>query len=411
MTAHSLTCSGLPLALCCAYSFRPDAEHAIDEPSRWAVNNAIHAVFDRTIGTGAEDCAIPRDMLEHLTDGDVRKVHASHTAWLADWYLDQRDGGWRSEVAFAFDPETGASMRLQPKHHRDYSGAPPGWIPGTADVIRWNDDLEVDAIDHKSGHFAPAAEDNAQLAGIALAAGARSFRGAIGHATEDSYTLRWMTLDRFELLDWLDRIAAVVRRLPTAEAVPGPWCRERFCRSFGLCPETRGSLERAAPEAKRMLPVVAAASAIESPEHAAQILRAVREAKAGFEARYNAIREALRIYADNNGGIAVDGGKVWIKSETTREHIDLSTPEAVRVIGEQLGEEGFALAVTHVHEASKSSIKIAARAIKERTKEPIANVERRVVEALRAVGAVKVTPSFTYTEKKLLPAKGESDAA
>lgn len=409
MSAHSLTCSGLGLALHCSWSFRPDAEHALDEPGRWAVNNAIHAVFDRTIDTGAEDCAIPRDLIEHLTDGDVRKVHAAHTAWLADWYLDQRDGGWRSEVAFAFDPETGASMRLQPKHHRDYSGAPPGWIPGTADVIRWNDELEVDAIDHKSGHFAPAAEDNAQLAGIALAAGARSFRGAIGHATEDSYTLRWMTLDRFELLDWLDRIAAVVRRLPTAEAVPGPWCRDRFCRSFGLCPATEGSLERAAPEAKRMLPVVSVPSAIEGPEHAAELLRVMREAKAGFEARYNIVREALRQWADANGGIPTDNGKRWIRREVTRETIDLSSADAVRVLGEQLGEEAFNLAVTTTTETSKVAIRRAARVIKEKVGEPVASVERRAIEALRGVGAIRSSTSMTYSEAKFL-AEGSGPA-
>ena len=410
MTPHSLTCSGLALATQCSWSFRTDAEHAIEEPGKWAPNSAIHEAFAYTITTSDEAFVVSPALLATLTDGELAKTQRAHASFLADWYSDQRDGGWRAELAFAFDPETGAAMVLSPASHRDYSQVPTGWVPGTVDVIRHDrEDLtSLDVIDWKSGHITPAVEDNAQLAGLGLAAGARHLRAAIGKVSEEGVELRWTTFDRFDLLDWRDRIAAIVRRIPDAEATPGPWCRDRMCRSYGLCPATVGSLELAAPEAKRMLPVVTAASAIESHEHAAELLRLMREAKAGFEARYNAVREALRIFADANGGIPVAGGKTWIKRETTRETIDLSTPAAVKVLGEQLGAEAFEAAVEH--STSKAAIKRAAKLVKEKTGEAIASVEKRTVAALREAGAVKVSTCTSYDEAKLLPEKA-SDAA
>ena len=405
--SHRLTCSGIELALACAYPFRPDAERAVDAPDRWAPNNAVHESLAFTIRTGDERFSISPELDALLLPAGRAKAMASHSAWLGDWWADNREGGWTAEIAFAFDPETGESMSLSPKHHRDYSEAPPGWVPGTADAIRGEGD--VDVIDWKSGRFAPSAAANAQLAGIGLGAAARDLRAAIGHVTEDGTSLQWVTFNGFDLYDWRIRIRDVVRTIPNAQPVPGPHCRDMFCPSYGLCPATAPSLERTAPEAKRMLPVVAASSAIESPEHATELYRLAREARAAFDARYNAVFEALRQYADANGGISVGGGKTWIRRETTRETIDLSHPNAVKVLGEQLGSEAFDAAVDY--STSKAAIKRAGALIKAKTGEAAASVEKRTVAALRAIGAVKQSASTNYDEVRLALPEGSNDAA
>ena len=407
-TPHRLTASGVPLALHCAYPFRLDAERAVDDPDRWAPYNAVHEAIAFTIRSGDLRFSISPELDAVLLPAGRAKAVASHGAWLGDWWADNAAGGWSAELAFAFDPETGEHAAIETSGHRDYSRVPAGWVPGTADAIRGHDadPRNVDVIDWKSGRFAPSVEDNAQLAVLGLGAGARDVRAAIGHVTEDGTALEWATLNAFDLDDWRARIRDVVRSIPGAEPVPGPWCRDKFCASYGLCPATAPSLDRAAPEAKRMLPVVAASSAIESPEHAAELYRVAREARAAFDARYNAVFEALRHYADDHGGIALPGGKTWIKRETTRESIDLTHPEAVAVLGRELGEEAFAAAVTY--DTSKAAIKRAGALIKAKTGEAAVAVERRTVEALRKIGAVKQTVSTNYDEVKLLSEKNDA---
>lgn len=411
--AHRLTCSGLALAEHCAYPFRLDAERAVDDPARWAVNNAIHEANAHTITTGNTAFVLTPGRRAMLTPGEVARAMATHGAWLGDWWADNTTGGWRAEIAFAFSPFTGEHMRLPSAAHRDYSAAPLGWIPGTADAVRFLDGLEsveasedVDAGDWKSARNPPDIEENVQIVGLGLGAGARRLRGFIGHTTEEGTALRWSSWDRFDLRAHRERFAEIVAGIPSAEPRPGPWCRDKFCASYGLCPATAPSLERAAPEAKRLLPVVAASSAIESPEHAAELYRVAREARAAFDARYNAVFEALRHYADDHGGIALPGGKTWIKRETTRESIDLTHPEAVAVLGRELGEEAFAAAVTY--DTSKAAIKRAGALIKAKTGEAAVAVERRTVEALRKIGAVKQTVSTNYDEVKLLAEKNDA---
>ena len=63
----------------------------------------------------------------------------------------------RRRGAFAYDPETGNAVRLEPDQarasHRDYSRAAEGWVCGTADAVAIGEDRGLVA-DWKSGAYA-----------------------------------------------------------------------------------------------------------------------------------------------------------------------------------------------------------------------------------------------------------------
>lgn len=422
-TPHRLTCSGLALAEFCTWSFRPDAD-VRGEVDLYLKNTAVHEANAHTIRSGSTAFVIPAALEDKLTEGDLAWAQRVHTAWVVDWYEDQKHHPWRAEIAFAFDPlGTGTMVVDTEGKHRNYSKVPTGWIPGTVDVIREDAPGDVIIEDWKSSRWPSYADGNAQLAGLGLAADARYLRGAIGHCTEDGVRVEWASYDRFALDDWRDRFARIVRSVPTSEPVPGSHCRDLFCNSFGLCPATKGSLAIVSPETaevvehgdvKRRLPIVMASSAFMDADHAAAQYIMLREADARWTEIKRRAFEAVRFYAEEHGGIQLPGGKVYRKVEQTREAIDLSRPEAIEALGRELGEDGLKLATTTETVATKSSIKIAARANKEKTGETIASCEERALKALRAVGAVKVSKVEKYEETKAAPAaltEGKNDAA
>lgn len=428
LPAHRLTCSGLELAMHCAYPFRLDAERVASD-EKWLPNRAMHEAFAATISTRDTACVIHPDLEAQLTPGEIAKVRHVHTAWLADWYEEQGRSGWRAEVAFAFNPFGPEHMELEPKHHRDYSDVPTGWVPGTADIVRntrWeDDDLDegsgeapaaperlssvIDIVDWKTGFDPPGARGNLQIAGLGLGAGATRLRGGIAATDEDGVQIEWDTVDGLELEETRERVADIVSAITTAQPRPGPHCRDHFCPSFGVCPATRESLDLVAPEARRRLPIVTRAADIQGPEHAREQYMALREAKALFEHLHKQGFDALLEWADHNGGIPLGNGKTYIRREVSRESIDLTDARAIEVLGRELGDEAFRAAVTH--ETSKTAIKRAAHLIKAKTGESISNVEKRVLEKLRELGAVRVSVSKQYGEVKLLGEGKESSDA
>jgi len=393
---HMLTASGTALAAKCAYPFRLDAKRARDD-ERWAWNQATHAVLAHTITTKDESLAIPPELEPELTDGEIGKVRNVHTAWLSDWWDEQRDGQWEAEVPLVIDPRTGAASRLVRGAHRDYSSAPAGSVPGTADVLRVTTEL-ADIIDWKSGFLTPDAVDNAQLKTLGCATGAEHVRAGIGRVDEDGVQIEWTEFDALDLFEHRQRLADLVASIPIAEPRPGPHCREMFCESFGLCPATEYALEHVSPEAKRRLPVVMTASEIRDADHAAAMYHDIRAAKAALEAISKDAFAALQEWASQHGGVSVGGGKVWIRYQASREAISLDSPGAVEALRRELGDH-FEAAVTR--ETSKAAIKKAARAIKAQTKEPITHVEKRALDALRAVNAVRASTGWTWGERKI----------
>jgi hypothetical protein len=392
-----ITASGVPLALHCAWSFRSDAVVAPDD-DRWIPNTACHAAIEHTLRHRTDTCFISDEHTAKMTDGEIAEVRRKHRAWLVDWYYEQRGHEWTPEVAMAVSPATGETMRLNTHAHRDYTEAPLGWIPGTVDALHPMYGESITLIDWKTGRFAPDADDNGQLATLALASGATHVHAGIAHVTDDGVSITWMELDAFDLQRWRARLVSIMETIDTAEPVPGPHCRDKFCASHGLCPATREALETVAPDAKRHLRVVTNASEIESPTHAREIYLSLRAADAAWDAAKKTVRTALEEYADANGGIDLGNGKTWIRRLKERESIDLSTPESVDALRDALGDE-WPKAATLI--TNKTAIKDAARSIKERTGEAIAAIERRTVEALRTVGAVRVSKSNHHEEVEI----------
>jgi hypothetical protein len=384
VATHHVSGSKTALAAHCLWWARGDVE----EP-------------ERTTSAAAEEGTTEHGHIEHtIKTGDTTPRSPTHAAWLEEWYEGHKHEPWRAEPAFALTPASGEALELPDSAgHRDYSAAPPGAIPLTLDAVRVDGDT-VYVVDWKCGHAAHVAPAwrNAQLLTGALAAatvyGCTQAVVGIARCGPDGVNDDDVAeFDALDLEDWRDVLVSYMEAIPTAEPVQGPHCRGHFCAQLGRCPATAPALEDIAPEKPR-LPVVVDAGAIESDEHASYLYHFVRAAKA----RADLVFEALRIFADKNGGIPVGDGTVWIRSEVTSDVIELSSPLAVAVLRKELGEH-FDEAVTF--DTTKKALKAVGRTLKATTKEPISAFEARVVDALREVGAVKTRTSTNYDEKKI----------
>lgn len=404
MIAHTISGSKVSLAALCGFSARADVP-AVERVERKdaEAGNEEHAFIAHTMRTGDDT---PRS--------------AKHAVWLAEWWALHSDEGWRPEVAFAFDPETGRGMELPSGEHRDYSACPDGWIPLTADAVRV-DGRTVHVADWKAGfaaHVERAAGNLQLLAGaIAAASVARcnSARVSIAKIGDSDVWVDEAELDAFDLEEGRATIEAIVRAVPGAAPVAGPHCRGKFCDRFGQCPATENALAEVAPEDVRRLRIVTSAGEIASPEHAAQLYAALRAATA----KINAVWQALRFYTEEHGAIDVGGGTMWGPHASSREAIDLSTRAAIEALKVQLGP-AWERAVTL--DTSKAAIKRAAAVVQATQKaepegtrvapvETIDGITTRTVNALRAAGAVTKKTSTKHEEFKPraeMPAKAEA---
>lgn len=391
MIAHRISGSKVALVTLCPFPGRAD----IAPPPRIERDDADEGTSDH-------------DAIAHTVEtGDETPKSAKHATWLADFWAERKGDGWQAERAFAVDPETGDAIALPvDREHRDYSACPPGWIPLTVDALLVIG-RTAKVVDWKTGfaaHVAPA-EGNAQLATAALAVarvyGCDRVLVSIVKVGEHDLEEDQAELDALDLEDWRERLLSIVRTIPGGEPVAGPHCRGHFCDHFGLCPATKGAITEVAPEDARRLPIVYEASAITGPEHAARLYAVIRAAKAQIDR----VWEALRVYAEQHGGIEVGDGVVWGPRSTRRESIDLSTRASVDALKRELGDD-WERAVTL--DTSKAAIKRAAASVKARTGETIAAIEERTVAALKSAGAVRVSSSTKFEEHKARGERGEA---
>lgn len=151
-----LTASRLSLAAKCPGAFA--LPHVETENEASAKGTLVHAYIERVLATGEEDVSGIRDP---ETRKLCQRLDARELYWIAKASYDAdkdlvgprsgESGGPQSggplatdldaldevftEVPFALDPETGEARPLFSDGHRDYSGAPEGWVCGTADVV------------------------------------------------------------------------------------------------------------------------------------------------------------------------------------------------------------------------------------------------------------------------------------
>jgi hypothetical protein len=377
-----VTASKLGLLAKCGWFARPEVRVPWEESGPAALFGTTgHALIESAI-TGAPAPAIPEAV-------DAPRVLAAVDQWRKWW---AGGDGWNAEMRLAYDTATGRARELPRGSHRDYSSATSSEIVGTADAVAVGDDCVI-VWDWKLGRpeNVDAAEENRQLSFLGLAA-ARLFRRpkarvGLSFVSTSGVTEDVHELDAFDLEQVEYDLRQDVARIPAAEPAPGDHCK--WCPARAVCPAGPQALATVGPE--RRLPIVGTAAELRSPEHAAYQLAALYAVKAYINAAWDAVRR----YADEHDGIPLGDGKKWARVEGRRESLDLSTQQAVEALKSALGEH-WQKAVDL--STSKTAIKEAARAVAQVTNRKIVDVEREAIQALRAVGAVKVTTTNTYEE-------------
>lgn len=321
---------------------------------------------------------------------DVRAVSDTVMGW---WYHARDEfPRWHAEPAYVLDL-AGSARYVGDNIGRKYPRLSDTEIAGSADIVGLSDSDAV-VIDVKTGrpeNVDPAAE-NAQLATLALAVhlahGVDTVRTVLAFPTSAGVVTDEHTYDAIDLAAWHSELAALVDAIPTSRPTPTKKACQ-YCPAKASCPAMTTALADATPA--RRLPVVMSARDITSPEHAADQYRALCAAKTAIVAAWSALRQ----YVDEHGPVDLGDGRAYGSKQTRRESIDLSSRAAVEALKSALGPS-WELAVSL--ESSKTAIKAAAKDAAKVTGESVAAVERRTLEALRSVDAVKVSTSNTYDE-------------
>ena len=314
------------------------------------------------------------------------------------WWQNQRDqhDRWHAEPAYVLDVERGRARHVGDNIGRSYPRVGPFEMAGSADIVGLSHAV-ASVYDVKTGRpeNVEPVSDNAQLRTLALAVhlahGVDRVRvGLVFPTASSGPVVEEHEYDALDLAAWQAELAALVDAVPTS--VPRPSKSAcRYCPAKQHCPAMTSALAEVTPP--RRLPIVMDAAEIQSPEHAREQYLALRALKTGVDEAW----AALRRYAEEHGPVSLGDGKVYGSRQTTRESIDLGARAAADVLRAELGsDEAFRTAVSL--ETSKTAIKSAAREVAKATGEKAAAVERRVLEALRATGAVKVSTSTTWDE-------------
>ena len=309
------------------------------------------------------------------------------------WWQNRRDTHdvWHAEPAYVLDVERGRARHVGNNIGRSYPRVGPFEMAGSADIVGLSEGAAV-VYDVKTGrpeNVEPVAE-NAQLRTLALAVHLAHGvdRVRVGLVFPSGPVVDEHEYDALDLAAWQAELAELVDAVPTSQPRPSKSAC-RYCPAKQHCPAMTSALAEVTPQ--RRLPIVMDAAEIQSPEHAREQYLALRALKTGIDEAW----AALRRYAEERGPVSLGDGKVYGARVTTREALDLSSRAAVDALQRELGstwESAVELST------SKTKIKSAAREIASVTGEKTAAVERRVLEALRAVGAVKVSTSTTWDE-------------
>lgn len=367
------------LARHCLWWAKPDSPQATETTSEAALaGRAAHKAIEAAI------------LGQHTRD-----PIATEAVYWVDASGYDRGYGLMTEVAFEFGIATGAA-RIIDAAGRTYPRK-PGHLYGTADAIFFGCG-ELHLVDWKTGNSAPSATENAQLLTLAVfaqsAMRAPVTRVIIAHVTPDGVNADAWDVDAVDLAAHAAWLQSIPARIADSTPTPGTWCRRDYCESYGLCPATTGQTDALVPASAlaRKFPLVRSASEITTPDHAAFVYEFARRAKAEIANLWAVLAE----YTARHGAIELPDGQQWGPSETTRTSVD-STPEALQAITATLGAHAdkaleFSTSLTAIHAASK------AYALE--SGEKIAVVERRVMSALQAVGAVTKKSHVRHEERK-----------
>lgn len=218
----------------------------------WAESKAYAARAGHAFHKACEDHVLHGPaLIERIADDygmtprQREALRNQYRVWMA-WAEPRITSRARVEIKYALDPFTGEARELKEPGERNYTAAPDGWIVGTADLVQAYEDSPVWVADWKSGgaYVAPAPE-NAQLqtlgAMVAGATGEPRVRLSVVRVSEtDCYETEPHTTDVFDVDAHVVALGAAVERArrderDAAPALPGPWCKARWCKVRNAC--------------------------------------------------------------------------------------------------------------------------------------------------------------------------------
>jgi len=376
---NAVSFSALPLLGKCQYFARSDVTRRVDESND-----------DQRMGNAGHRCMELEIAGDFYAFDDIADEFAVSRADRAELELAVEEGrrfiaanrmpDWRAEVAYAINFATGHAKRLKPEYHRDYRTCPPGYTPGTLDVV-WEPipGVRVAVPDWKfgfGGHVGDARE-NLQLAAQACAAasahGCDEALIVIAHVRAEGVELSEVLFSREQLEEARRLIVRLFDAIPSAEPKPGPHCYERWCAALVGCPATQTLV---APLAL-VRPGLAKAMRLTLDPQTKEQASALVDFRGILKAYDNAIAETLHSFVDQHGPIPRPSGKDYRRTEQETETADLSVPGAF----EQLAALGLADKV-------KRSV----------SWKELGRSAPEAREQLRAVGAIKKGKRVIYDE-------------
>lgn len=411
---HHLTASRIALARLCLYWARPDVRLPGNEESRAAtLGTAFHAVaeaeteevnlelvderFGWVVAKGvAEDLAG-----DELGEPERRQLARLVAAW-REWWAQGLLTGAETEQACGLTKE-GQGYRLERTGARDYTYAPDDSIPGTADVVAvWapNDGSKAHLVvlDYKTGFGPHKLEDHRdQLVHLGSAivrdegGPAEYVRVGVAHVTVDGVIVDSEVLDPLDVAIHVEEMRELLEQLPTAEPRPGLHCDDMWCPARAVCPVTRNLLLAAQVdmEPRRHLPLV---GPVTSNEAALGFLIAKPLLEAWLENR----AAAVKLFADQSGGVRDDDGRVYAGRDQTRETVRLDVTGALEAMRRVLGVDADDAVKTKTT-ASFESIRDVVRAKRVVDESiPLEATVEQVRDALRDAGALKVSEFKQY---------------
>jgi hypothetical protein len=329
-----VTASSAALVRACGYSFRADVEVPPSAPTGEQMRGTRFGLLvEHRINVSSVGPSLDR-IGEGLSPEESARLGRMWKHALV-WLEANMRAGWVAERAFAYDPSADAARELPRLEHRDYSACTPDeTVAGTADIVAIDGDVVV-IYDWKSTvDGAPEVDATAQLEWLALFAarawGYDAARIVTLKVTEDGvFPSEPIELDLFALAAIAERIAADVAAIPSAEPVPGDWCKGRYCKAISVCPETSRAMAPALVPATALLKRYPFTTAIESPDH----LQALMQMRAMVDAASEAVKEAIKSYVGDREIQCSDGTVIKATFKTMPRESRAELLEAFKLLG------------------------------------------------------------------------------
>jgi hypothetical protein len=385
-----ITGSTLPLLAQCQYWARPEVDAPpIPANDAMLLGTEIHNAIDHLLSG--------RPLPGDLSD-DARVSVDVWSDWWASSDLKRAGGsGWKSEIAYAYNPKTDTARCLGNVGGRNYGKLGDDEIAGSIDALYVAGDKAA-IVDWKTGWdiagMTADAKDNKQLRGYALAVSrhhkVESVDVYIVRITEDGVKTSTYSLDAFDLADAANDLKNLSDAVPSSLPKAGTHCRR--CRAVSVCPATAKSTDELAPRETAIDAPPPIKLVITSDNAALLYARLV-----AVRAACDSIDAALKSFAEANDGIRLDNGKVYKKTETNRSSIKLDGPEGAEALA-ALARNGLDEAVESTPRTSQAAIKRAIQATGLKGKEASAKLDA-VMGDLNAAGAIRTATITSYREQ------------